>query len=83
MMNEVLPSQRCHGHKHPKLTFHAVHPPQQSQMSDSKLDSGCRVQPEKEEWLKNEEVSKPLNINHLLRQLIFCYKDEYGSIGDL
>lgn len=41
----MLPSQRCHGHTLPVLAFHVARPPQQSQMSDSRLDWGCHVQP--------------------------------------
>lgn len=43
----TLPFQKCHGPKLLLLTFHVMHPPQQSQMFDSRLDLSCYLGPEK------------------------------------
>jgi len=37
----------CRGPKLQQLAYHVIHPLQQSQMFDSKLDSSCHSQPEK------------------------------------
>jgi hypothetical protein len=37
---ETLPCQKCHGPRLLQLTYRVLHPPQQIQMFDSKLDLG-------------------------------------------
>jgi hypothetical protein len=44
-----LPSQKCRGPKLPESTYHVMHPPQQSQMFDSRPDLRCWLEPEKAE----------------------------------
>jgi hypothetical protein len=43
-----LPFQMCHGPRLRGLTYHVIHPQQQSRKFDSKPDSSCHSQPEKQ-----------------------------------
>lgn len=63
----IVPSQKCHDPRRPELTYHVTHLPQQSQMFDSKLDSGCYLQPEnvKKQNKENDNLSIICNNNHL------------------
>lgn len=55
--DKKLPSQMYHGPKLPKWAYHVVHPLLQSQMSDSRLDSGFHSQPALPKNFENNIVS--------------------------
>lgn len=51
-----IPFRMCRGPRLRELTYHVIHPQQQSQKFDSKLDSSCHSQPEKQRDVNSKPV---------------------------